>query len=174
MAAPNPTTTRFTRFVIVLALVGGLVNLGIELAVPPESRSVRTHSSGTLGGLLSDEHDFVKQRYQLYGQLRDVAPGGAIVIPSDLLDTRTLQYLSGLEVERSGGLRRVDESALERLPDAIRYRDVTEPTVGSGELYPYVVAVTDDAPAALLTFVTRVSNTILIVDRATAAAMQLP
>jgi len=166
--------TRFTRFVVVLAIVGGLVNLGGELAVPEESRSVRTHSSGTLGGLLPEEQEHVRQRYQLYGQLRDLASGGTIVVPPDLLDSATLQYLSGMEVERSGDRRRVTEATLRRLPDTIRYRDMTEPTVRSSDLYPYVVAVSGDDPERLLTYVTRRSNTIIIVDLATAAAMGLP
>lgn len=166
--------TRFTRFVIVLAIVGGLVNLGGDLAVPAESRSVRTHSSGTLGGLLPEEHEHVRHRYQLYGQLRDLASGRTIVVPRDVLDTATLQFLSGMEVERSGDRRRVAEATLRRLPDTIRYRDVTEPTVGSNSRYPYVVAMSADEPERLLTYVTRRSNTIIIVDPATAAAMELP
>jgi hypothetical protein len=174
MTERQSMASRFTRFVIVVAVAGGLVNLGGELAVPAESRSVRAHSSGTLGGLLPEEQEHVRERYQLYGQLRDLAAGGTIVVPRDLLDTATLRFLSGMEVERSADRRRVSEAALRRLPDTVRYREVTEPTVGSGELFPYVVAVSATNPDRLLTYVTRRSNTILIVDPVTAAAMELP
>ncbi len=174
MTAPNSVASRFVRFVIALALVGGLLNLGGELAVPAESRGVRFHSGGTLGELLPEEHEHVRERYQLYGQLRDLAFGGTIVVPGDVLNTATLRYLSGLDVERSDDSRRVPEATLQRLPDVVRYRAVTEPTVGSAELYPYVVAVAADTPDRLLTFVTETSNTLIIVDPATATAMELP
>jgi hypothetical protein len=174
MTTRNPTANRFVRFVVGIAVIGGLVNLGTELAVPAESRSLRIHSGGTLGELLPEEHKPVRERYQLYGQLRDLAFGGTIVIPRDLLDTATLEYLSGLAVERSDDDRRVAEAVLRLLPDVIRYREVTEPTVGSTERYPYVVAVANDAPQRLLAYVTQDSNTLLIVDPETAATMELP
>jgi hypothetical protein len=174
MTTDHATTHRFVRLVVGVAIVGGLVNLGGELALPAESRSVRVHSGGTLGSLLAEEPEAVRERYQLYGQLRDLAFGSTIILPGDLLDTATLTYLSGLDVERSDDDRRVAEATLRGLPDVIRYRDVTEPTVGSPERYPYVVAVADATPDRLLAYVTRVSNTLIIVDPATAEAMELP
>lgn len=173
MTPADRMAARFTRYVIVLALVGGVANLGGELAVPAESRSIRAHSSGSLGAILADEQPHVRERYQLYGRLRDLAAGATIVVPRDLLDVATLELIAGLDVEIAPNRRRITEGKLRLLPDGTE-SDVTEPTVGSSELYPYTIALASDDPDRLLVYLTRRTNTILIVDPPTAAAMELP
>lgn len=157
---------RFARFFVAAALLGSLANLGVTIALPGNSQPIRQHGSG-LGDFLGGEQRHVAERYEAYGELRDLAAGGSIVIPRKVLDAYTLTQLSDLTVTKVAGRRRVAEAALETAGPFQLHEGTTELTMG-GEKVPYVIAVMDPGASEFVAVVTRRSGTILIVDRALA------
>lgn len=156
---------RFARLVVVIALLGGLVNLAAGLVFLDELAPLAPSSSGHLGVLLSEGQEHAAERYQIYGDLRDVAAGAVIIVPKELLDTYELMHLSQLDVERSTKSRRVPERLLDAIADRVVRSGSTEPTVGTtDDLRRYVIAFQAAAPSNVEVFVTRRSGTIVVLD----------
>jgi hypothetical protein len=174
VSSTTPTVAgRFVRFVFVAALAGAFVNLGAVAVTPSESRAIVRHDGAQLGELLAGEQDFVAERYELFGRLREFA-GARIQVPEGLLDDYVLQYLSQLEPERVERRRRIPERILDDIEGFTRADGFSETTIGSGDVRRFVVATMDEAPDTLAVYVSRRSGTILVVDGMLAGEQGLP
>jgi hypothetical protein len=165
---------RFFRLVVVASLVGGLANLGVSIVVPAQSRALHDHSGASLGALLAEEQTHVAERYQIYGQLRDLADGAAVTIPRNMLDAYVLEHLAGMTVTTEVNQRRIPDRVLAAILPDVRYEGVTETRVGAVDVRPYIVATSVDTPERLEVYVLRDSGTIIVLDRALADANGLP
>ncbi len=173
MTDTTGTASRFRRLVIAASLVGGLANLAAVAVVPGSSQALVTHSGSGLGSIISEEQPHVATRYQLYGQLREIAAGGSIRVPANVLDDYTLEHLSRLDVDLVTGQRPIAERVVDAVDRSVRHDGWTEVDLGSITDVPYVIATAGDDPVELRVYVTRRTRTIVVLDAALAEEIGL-
>lgn len=111
--------------------------------MPLESQPVQFHASGTLGNLTVDQQPHIAQRFGLYGQLRDLAAGGAVILPGrSTLDPYTLAHYSLLEVEVQDYPAKLTKKQAEVLLEDTRFSGHSE--IIGREIRPYVVVAVSD------------------------------
>jgi hypothetical protein len=104
---------------------------------------VQFHASGSLGTLTVDQQPHVAERFGLYGQLRDLAAGGSIIVPGrSILDAYTLAHYSRLDVEVQDYPAKLTRKQAEALLEEARFSGAGE-MVGR-EVRPYVVVATSE------------------------------
>ena len=112
-------------------------------AVPLESQPVQFQASGTLGSLTVGQQAHIARRFGAYGQLRDLAAGGSIIVPDrPILDHYTLVHYSRLDVE-------VEEYPVKLTKNQAEILFEDAGLLGEGEIVgrevrPYVVVATSD------------------------------
>jgi hypothetical protein len=90
----------FLATVLAVFSVGALANVALEASYETEGRSLRVRPSGTLSTVTRTEVGLVRGRYWIASIVHDVAGGGVIVVPDELLITESrFNNLAGLDVE---------------------------------------------------------------------------
>ncbi len=158
-----PDPGRFARFVVAGSLGAALVNAAIP--TPLVSQPVRPHDEATLDHLIATEQAHLSNNYRLYAELRELAAGGAIVVPPvPILAPYTLEGLSLLEVLTEDYDPELGGATAAPLLDDVRYTGETETEIGR-ETRPYVVAVPSGGTPAVLRLVL-VDGSVVVVDDA--------
>jgi hypothetical protein len=129
-------------------LVAALANVAGSATVPLVSQPVRIHGSESLGTLSTDGHEHLARRFGVYGQLRDLAAGGAITVPDQrILDDYTLAHYSLLEVAVEDYPVELTDGQAQILLENTRFSGETE--VVGRKMRPYVVVSASDEVTAL-------------------------
>mgnify|MGYP001552526164 CR=1 FL=1 len=111
--------------------------------VPLESQPVQFHASGSLGVLTVDQQPHIAQRFGLYGQLRDLAAGGSVIVPErSILDPYTLVHYARLEVDVQDYSAKLTRKQAEALLENTRFSGDGE--IVGREVRPYVVVATSE------------------------------
>jgi hypothetical protein len=91
---------RFLATVLVAFSIGALANVAFEANYEPELRALLVRPSGTLSTVTRTEVGLVRGRYWIASIVHDVAGGGVIVVPDELLITESrFNNLAGLDVQ---------------------------------------------------------------------------
>ena len=124
-------------------MVAALINLVGSAVVPLESQPVQFSASGTLGSLTVSQQPHVAERFGLYGQLRDLAAGGSVIVPRrPILDPYTLAHYSLVEVDVQDFPGKLTAKQAEVLLEDTRFSGNSE-TVGR-DVRPYVIVAASD------------------------------
>lgn len=111
--------------------------------MPLESQPVQFYASGTLGNLTVGQQAHIAQRFGLYGQLRDLAAGGSMIVPDRvILNPYTLAHYSLLDVDVEEYPVKLTKKQAEVLLQDARFSGEGE--IVGGEIRPYVVVATSD------------------------------
>jgi hypothetical protein len=90
----------FLATVLAVFSVGALANVALEASYETEGRSLRVRPSGTLSTVTRTEVGLVRGRYWIASIVHDVAGGGVIVVPDELLITESrFNNLAGVDVQ---------------------------------------------------------------------------
>ncbi len=159
--APQPG--RFARFVVFGSLGAALVNAAIP--TPLVSQPVRPHDEAALDHLIATEQAHLSNNYRLYAELRELAAGGAIVVPpAEILASYTLEGLSLLEVRTEDYDPELSGEVAAPLLDGVLFTGETETELG-GETRPYIVAAPSGREPAVLRLLL-VDGSVIVVDDA--------
>ena len=161
---------RFAGFVVIGSLVAALINLAGSVAVPLESQPVLFRASGSLDSLIVSEQAHLSQRFGLYGQLRDLAGGGSVIVPDlSILDRYTLVHFSLLDVEVEDYPVELTKEQAEVLLQDVRFSGEGEIVISGRDVRPYVVVGTSDAISTMR--VVLFDDTVFVVEESLYAAV---
>lgn len=140
------------------------------MAVPLESQPVLIRGSGSLDSLIVSEQAHLVERFGLYGQLRDLAGGGSVIVPEPpILDHYTLIHFTLVDVEVEDYPVELTEEQAEALLQDVRFAGEGEMVISGRDVYPYVVVATSDAVSAMR--VVLFGDTVFIVEESLYAAV---
>lgn len=135
---------RFLAIVLVAFAVGALMNVAFETHYERELRALVVRPSGTLSTVTRTEVGVVRGRYWIASIVHDIAEGGVIVVPDELLITESrFINLAGVDVEVEDYDPMLTEEMVTSLADLPSVRGVGNIT-GSAGFAPFAVVWSSD------------------------------